>query len=93
MNGDSSEPQINRQSLQTPAMVRNRRGSGWKCQWFEAMEHRNTQQEGSEGETGITMAIAHSHNITLQLISRVPLPAMPNEIGLETLEQTQWTVA
>lgn len=44
-------------------------------------------------KTGRMMAIAHSHNITLQLISRVPLPAMPNEIGLETLEQTQWTVA
>lgn len=91
MNGDTLEPQINRQSLQTPAMVRNRRGSGWKCQWFEVMEHRNTQQEGSEGETGRMMA--PSHNITLQLFSRVPLPAMPNEIGLETLEQTQSTVA
>lgn len=56
------------------------------------MESGSTQEEVKEGENGGIIPTAHRHSLTLQLISGLPLPSMPDETGVETPEQTHWTV-
>lgn len=65
------------------------RGRGKSC---EGTESGSTQEEVNEGENGRIIFTAHRHNLTLQLISELPLPSMPDETGLETSERTHWTV-
>lgn len=65
------------------------RGGGKR---FEGMESGSTQEEVKEGENGGIFPTAHRHNLTLQLISELPPPSMPDEMGVGTPEQTHWTV-
>lgn len=52
------------------------------------MESGSTREDLNEGENGSIILTAHRHNLTLRLISELPLPSMPDETGLETPEQT-----
>lgn len=65
------------------------RGGGKR---FEGLESGSTQEGVNKGENGRIILPAYRHNLALQLVSKLPLPSVPGETGLERLEQTHWTV-
>lgn len=56
------------------------------------MESGSTQEDVNEGEKRRIILTAHRHNLTLQLMSELPLSSMPYETRLERSKQTHWTV-